>query len=101
MALARSLRKPLWQAGRIAINAIAPEPMDTPHAARHTPPGATHKGRIVPEVVARFILRLRGRAMVPGAEPRAAALVASFAGTLATRVMRRVIYDKYPRKDAP
>jgi cyclic-di-GMP-binding biofilm dispersal mediator protein len=103
VALARALRKPLWRAGRIAIHALAPGPMDTPHAARYAPPGASGKGRIAPEAVAEFILRLRGRALVPvpGAGARMMAGFGRLAPGLATRAMRRIIYDKYPRKGAP
>lgn len=103
VALARSLRGPLWRAGRIVVQAVAPGPMDTPHAARYAPPGATRKGRIAPETVAQFILGQRGRALVPvpGPGPRLMAIFGWLAPGLATRAMRRVIYEKYPRKGAP
>lgn len=98
VALARGLRGPLWRSGRIAIHAVAPGPMDTPHAALHAPPGASGAGRIAPEAVAAFVLGLRGRRMVPvpGAGPRLMAAFGRIAPGLATRAMRRLIWAKYP-----
>lgn len=97
VALARALRRPMWRAGRIAVHAIAPGPMDTPHAARFAPPGASGRGRAAPAQVADFILGLRGRAVVavPGGGPKVMALFGRLAPGLATRAMRRLIYDRF------
>jgi len=99
LSLARSLRRPLWRAGRIRVQLVAPGPMDTPHAARHAPPGASGKRRIAPDrVAARVLAGGGGLVVVPGAGARALAGLGRIAPSFATGLMRRAIYAKYPER---
>jgi NAD(P)-dependent dehydrogenase (short-subunit alcohol dehydrogenase family) len=97
LALARSLRRPLWRAGRIRVQLVAPGPMDTPHAARHAPPGASGRGRLDPQRVAAQVLAGRGgMVLIPGALARALALMGRLAPGAMTGLMRRTIYARFP-----
>lgn len=95
ITLARSLRGPLWRQCRVRVHALAPGPIDTPHAARYAPDDATGKGRMPAADLARRVLALRGGSVVrvPGAGPRVLAALARLAPGLAMRMMRRRLYD--------
>lgn len=97
VSFARSLRRPLWRAGRIRVQVVAPGPMDTPHAARYAPPGSDGRARLAPDRVAAHILSGRGGLIcVPGGQARLLALLGRLAPDTMTLLMRRVIWAKYP-----
>jgi len=97
VSFARSLRRPLWRSGRIRVQVVAPGPMDTPHAARHAPPGTDGRARVAPGAVARHILAGRGGFVtVPGGQASALAVLGRLAPDIMTRLMRRMIWARYP-----
>jgi cyclic-di-GMP-binding biofilm dispersal mediator protein len=89
----RSLRRPLARAG-IKVVTVLPGPLDTPHAARHAPPGASGRGRMRPEIAADLILARmrRGGSFTPGLGPAVAGAFGLVAPGLATRIMHRTLY---------
>lgn len=92
---ARSLRRTLRKSHGVKVQVVAPGPMDTAHAARHSPTPDKTGGRIAPEVVADVIWRARRRFMiVPGTGAGLAASFGRLFPRLAGRAMRRLIYDK-------
>lgn len=94
-AFAQSLRKPLRAQG-ITVQLVCPGPMDTPHATRYAPAGASAKGRIAPETVARAVLTAPARQfhIVPGAGPKLAATLGRAFPQTMTRIMGRVLFAK-------
>lgn len=92
---ARSLRAPLRKAG-IAVQLVCPGPMDTPHATRYAPEGASAKGRMAPERAARAILDAPARraTIIPGGGPKLAALAGRIAPQAMTRLMGRVLFSR-------
>ncbi len=99
-AFAKSLRKPLARQG-IHVLTVFPGPLDTPHAARHAPPGKANATahRMAPDVAARAILRKMGRSgiLVPGVYNKAAAVLGTIAPDIATAAIRRSIFDHFQR----
>jgi short-subunit dehydrogenase len=76
---------------------VFPGPMLTPHAARFAPPGASERGRIPPEVVARALLSAlaAGKSrLVVGVPSRLARLLGTFAPNTATRIMAATLWRK-------
>ncbi len=94
-AFARSLRRPLRQAG-VVVQLLCPGPMDTPHAARHAPKRAGRERRMPPERVAKLVLRASPRRflLLPGTGAHLAALLGRIAPRTMTRIMGRVLFDK-------
>jgi short-subunit dehydrogenase len=101
---ARSVRRSLVRRG-VKVLTVCPGPLDTAHAAEHAPPGADPGNRMHPDRAARHILAaaarpglaglvLGGNVSVPGAGPKAMALAGRLFPGLATRVMRRLIFEK-------
>jgi NAD(P)-dependent dehydrogenase (short-subunit alcohol dehydrogenase family) len=92
---AHSIRGPLRKAG-IAVQLVCPGPMDTPHATRYAPEGASAKGRLAPEPAARAILDApaRRKVIIPGAGPKLAALMGQVAPQAMTRLMGRVLFSR-------
>ena len=92
---ARALRGPMRKSG-ISVQLVCPGPMDTPHATRYAPEGASAKGRIAPEQVARAILAAPSRrfVLIPGAGPKLAAALGRIAPQTMTRLMGRVLFAK-------
>jgi NAD(P)-dependent dehydrogenase (short-subunit alcohol dehydrogenase family) len=101
---ARSLRKPLARSG-IGVLTVCPGPLDTAHAARHAPPGADRTRRMDPDAAAREILAatrrpalaglyLGGNVCVPGILPKILAVAGMLLPGIATRVMRRIIFER-------
>ena len=93
---AKSLRRPLAKR-QIGVLTVFPGPLDTGHAERHAPPGPGRKRRMAPDVAAKAILAAASRRsgeFVPGAGPRAIAVLARLAPGPATAIMRRVIFQK-------
>lgn len=97
---ARSVRKPFARHG-VSVTLACPGPLRTGHAERHAPPGADPERRMDPDVAARAILdaTLTGRRFVaPGAPARLAALAGMLFPGMATRRMRRLIFERLERE---
>lgn len=95
VVFARSLRQTLRKSLNVRVQVAAPGPMDTDHAARHSPTADASGARIAPERVATLIWRSRrGFMIVPGPRARFAAILGRLFPGLAGKVMRRIIYDK-------
>jgi short-subunit dehydrogenase len=103
-AFARSLRKTAGR-HRVKVLTVCPGPLDTAHAAEHAPPGADAGKRMKPDDAARRILAaarrpalagvfLGGNVTVPGLGPKCAALAGRCFPGLATRMMRKLIFEK-------
>ena len=101
---ARSLRRPLARR-RIKVLTVCPGPIDTDHAAQHAPPGAAAAARLSPDIAAGKLLAaarhpaiagllLGGNVIVPGWSSKTAALAGRIFPSLATRLMRRIIFEK-------
>ena len=96
---ARSLRRPLGKRG-IHTLTVFPGPLDTPHAARHAPPGTsarTAARRMPPDVAAGAILRRVGSSgiLVPGTANKASAVFGTLAPEWATALMRRWVFAPF------
>ena len=82
---------------RVRILTVFPGPINTTHAQRHAPEGSKASKRMAPQKMAKLILRTaKGNAKVyyPGTKAYLAALFGKMMPGLATRLMRRGIYDK-------
>ena len=92
---ARSLRRALRPRG-INVLTVMPGPLDTEHARRYAPPGASGRGRMQPRVAAERIIARMGASgtLVPGLGPMLAGLLGQVLPTLATALMRRSIFEK-------
>ncbi len=93
---ARSVRKPFRRQG-VGVLTVFPGPIRTAHAKKHAPMGADEAKRMAPEVLADKILAAaKGRAKVlyPGFSAQMAQMFGRMAPGMATRMMRRVIFDK-------
>ncbi|WP_296643549.1 SDR family NAD(P)-dependent oxidoreductase [Roseinatronobacter sp.] len=90
---ARSLRRPMRKRG-ITVQLACPGPMDTPHATRYAPDGASTKGRLAPDRAAQAILNARSFTIIPGAGPKLAAFLGRLAPQTLTRLMGRVLFSK-------
>ncbi|MHA1189458.1 MAG: SDR family NAD(P)-dependent oxidoreductase [Alphaproteobacteria bacterium] len=98
---AKSLAGPLAKR-KINVLTVLPGPLDTPHAARHAPPGTSQKTaarRMAPDAVARDILGRASRSgvLVPGAANKATALLGTIAPRTITALMRKVIFEPFER----
>ena len=102
---ARSLRRPLSRSG-IKVLTVCPGPLDTAHATEHAPPGAEPGNRLDPNVAASAILAavrrprltglyLGGNVCVPGLVPKLIAFTGMVFPALATRAMRRMLFEKF------
>jgi NAD(P)-dependent dehydrogenase (short-subunit alcohol dehydrogenase family) len=82
------------EARGLHVLTVLPGPLDTPHAARHAPPGASRRGRMDPDRAARAILARLGTrgTLTPGLGPAALGLLGRLAPGLATELMRRALY---------
>lgn len=93
---ARCLKKALRLRG-IKVLTVMPGPLDTEHARRYAPPGASGQGRMQPWVAAERIIARIGTSgtLVPGSGPMLAGLLGRLSPTLATALMRRSIFEKF------
>jgi len=93
---ARSLRKSL-RPRRIKVLTVMPGPLDTEHARRYAPPGASGRGRMAPEAAARQIIGRIGTSgvLVPGLGPKLAGVLGRLLPKLAAALMRRSILEKF------
>ena len=97
---AKSVRKPFLKKG-VRILTVYPGPIRTGHAEKHAPPGAKAERRMEPEKLAKLILktaRSRTSELYPGTMAYLAKIFGQIAPRLATKSMRKAIYDKleYP-----
>ena len=96
---AEAVRRPLLRRG-VRVLSVFPGPVRTEHAGRHAPPGARADRRMAPAVLARKIrraVRTRKRRLYPGAAAKCLALLGTMAPGLATRLMRRAVFDRLER----
>ena len=93
---AKSIRKPFAKRG-VGVLTVFPGPIRTDHAERHAPAGARAKKRMHPDRLAKLILKTaKGRKceLYPGATAGMARTLGNLAPNLATRMMRKAIFDK-------
>jgi len=93
---ARSIRKPFRKRG-VGVLTVFPGPIRTDHAERHAPEGAKAKKRMHPEKLAKLILKAakgRKRELYPGTAAGMAKTFGNLAPNMATRMMRKAIFDK-------
>ena len=94
---ARSIKRSLNRKG-INVLTVTPGPLDTDHARLHAPPGSREQGRSNPARVARSIIdrRKRNGIFAPGVGTAVLALLGRWFPRLATTMMRRIIFAKFP-----
>jgi cyclic-di-GMP-binding biofilm dispersal mediator protein len=95
-AYARCVAKPYGRQG-VRVLTVFPPPIRTDHAQRHAPPGADPSRRMTPDKLAGVILkasRSRAKVCYPSAAAGVAALFGKIAPVLATRMMRKLIFEK-------
>ncbi|MGI9354668.1 MAG: SDR family NAD(P)-dependent oxidoreductase [Rhizobiaceae bacterium] len=93
---AKGVRKPFAKRG-VGVLTVFPGPIRTDHAERHAPEGARASKRMDPDKLARLILKAaRGRAheLYPGTAASMAKTFSNLTPNLATRAMRKAIFDK-------
>ncbi|MEP2556014.1 MAG: SDR family NAD(P)-dependent oxidoreductase [Rhizobiaceae bacterium] len=82
---------------RVRVLTVFPGPINTAHAQRHAPEGSKASKRMAPQKMAKLILRAakgNSKTYYPGTKAYLAALFGKMMPGLATRLMRRGIYDK-------
>ncbi|MFD0916141.1 SDR family NAD(P)-dependent oxidoreductase [Pseudahrensia aquimaris] len=93
---AKSARKPFKKKG-VSVMTVFPGPIRTAHAEKHAPPGAKADKRMDPEKLAKSILRAaktKRSELYPGIAASFAGMAGRFAPNMATKAMRRAIFDK-------
>lgn len=93
---ARNVRKPFKKRG-VGILTVYPGPIRTDHAERYSPEGSDAKKRMDPAKLATMILKAaasRKKDLWPGMTAQMGLAMGWFSQGLATRAMRRAIYDK-------
>ena len=93
---AKSVRKPFGKKG-VRILSVFPGPIKTDHAEKYAPPGSKASKRMEPEVLAKMILKsARGKAkeLYPGSTAYFGKLYGRLAPKMATKSMRKAIYEK-------
>jgi len=93
---AESVRKPFRRKG-VGVLTVFPGPIRTAHAEKHAPPGADASKRMAPQKLARMILKSavrKDKALYPGFGAELASGFGKIAPNIATKIMRRVIFDK-------
>lgn len=97
IAFGKSIAAEFRRRHSITVQIAAPDPMDTPHAERHAPPGSKRDRRAKPELVAAAILnRRRAGIFVPGLAARLMAGIGRFFPGLSGRLMLSAIYNRLP-----
>ncbi len=98
---AKSVGKVWKKANNVNLTVAYPGPLQTDHAARHAPEGASAEKRMKPKDAAALILKdvQAGKATsLPGGAAKTFAFLGRlFPGSI-TRVMRKVIYQKLDRR---
>ena len=95
-AYARCVDKP-FRKERVRVLTVFPGPINTAHAKRHAPEGSKASKRMAPQKMAKLILRAakgKSKTYYPGSKAYFGALFGKMMPGLATRLMRRGIYDK-------
>ncbi|MEE9315284.1 MAG: SDR family NAD(P)-dependent oxidoreductase [Rhizobiaceae bacterium] len=93
---AKSIRKAFKKRG-VGVLTVYPGPIRTDHAEKHAPKGAKASKRMLPEMLAKKILKAakgKSKELYPGGAAETARLLGKIAPNLATRMMRRAIFDK-------
>ncbi len=93
---AKSVRKPFRKHG-VGVLTVFPGPIQTDHADRYAPPGAKASRRMEPEVLAKLILKAstgKTSELYPGLTAYFGKLYGRFAPQMATKSMRKAIYEK-------
>lgn len=95
-AYAKSIRKPFKKAG-VGVLTVFPGPIRTDHAEKYAPKGAKAEKRMLPEKLAKLILKAaKGKAkeFYPGNTAYFVKIFGNLAPDMATKSMRKAIYDK-------
>jgi len=95
-AYARCVAKP-FRKKRVRVLTVFPGPIDTEHAKKHAPENSDASKRMAPEKLAIMILKAAKRGSkiyYPGGRTYFAAVFGKLFPGLATRLMRRGLYDK-------
>ena len=95
-AYARSVDK-TFRKERVRVLTVFPGPINTSHAKKHAPEGSKASSRMAPQKMAKLILRAakgKSKTYYPGTKAYMGALFGKMMPGLATRLMRRGIYDK-------
>lgn len=95
-AYARCIAKP-FKKERVGVLTVFPGPINTAHAKRHAPKDSMASKRMAPQKMAKLILRAAkgsSKTYYPGFKAYMGATFGKMMPGLATRMMRRGIYDK-------
>lgn len=93
---AKSLRKPAKRQG-VGVLTVFPGPIKTQHAEKYSPRGADDSKRMAPEKLAKLILKTakgKSRELYPGTNAVLAKWFGQLAPNAASRMMKKVIFDK-------
>ncbi|MEP1208200.1 MAG: SDR family oxidoreductase [Rhizobiaceae bacterium] len=95
-AYARSVAKP-FKKRRVGVLTVFPGPINTEHAKKHAPDNSDTSKRMEPQKLAKMILKAakgRSRIYYPGSRAYFAGMFGRMFPTLATRMMRKGLYEK-------
>ncbi|MEO1748037.1 MAG: SDR family NAD(P)-dependent oxidoreductase [Pseudomonadota bacterium] len=98
---AKSVRKFWKKSNNVTVTVAYPGPLQTEHAARHAPEGASAEKRMKPKDAAALILKdvQTGKAAsLPGGAAKTFAFVGHVFPGAITAIMRKVIYEKLDRR---
>lgn len=98
---AQSVRKPFRRKG-VGVLTVFPGPIRTAHAEKHAPSGVKANKRMAPQKLANMILKAASRkdkVLYPGFGAGMASMFGNMAPNLATKMMRRVIFDKLDKPE--
>ena len=98
---AKSVRRIWNKTNKISVTVAYPGPLQTEHAARHAPQGASAEKRMKPKDAAALILKdiqARKAKSLPGGAAKAFALMGKLMPGGVTAIMRKVIYEKLDRR---
>jgi short-subunit dehydrogenase len=93
---AKSVRKPFKKRG-VGVTAVFPGPIRTEHAERYSPKGAKANKRMLPEDMAKLILKAASKGkkeLYAGKGAGAAKFFGKLAPNMMSKMMRKVIFDK-------
>ncbi|MEO0543649.1 MAG: SDR family NAD(P)-dependent oxidoreductase [Pseudomonadota bacterium] len=98
---AKSITKVWKKTNKISVTVAYPGPLQTEHAARHAPEGASAEKRMKPKDAAALILKdlQAGKAAsLPGSAAKTFAFIGRVFPGAITAIMRKVIYEKLDRR---
>ena len=93
---AKSVRKPFKKNG-VGVLTVFPGPIQTRQAEKHAPRGAKAEKRMPAEKLAQIIIKTakgKSKELYPGGKAELAKLFGKAAPNIATRMMRKAIFDK-------